>query len=62
MLRRYAEGRVGWSVVNSMVCYVAHQHASMRARLDEVVGVGWREEWIAADIAGLLKECIVTSE
>ena len=62
VLCRYALGHIEWSQVESVLNYVGHCHASMRARLDEVLGAGWRDEWIAADIAGLLREVLQAGE
>lgn len=62
VLRRYALGRIEWWKVESVLNYVGHRRASMRARLDEVLGVGWRDEWIAADIGGLLREVLQAGE
>ncbi len=56
MLFRYAEGRVGWSEVESSLCTIGAVYAGMRWRLDSVLGAGWRSQGIGADIAERLRK------
>ena len=62
MLRRYAEGRAGRTEVDAVLRCVGVRRSGMGARLDEVLRTGWREEWIAADISGLLREVLQGGE
>ena len=62
MLLRYAQGRVAWLEVESVLGCVGVRRTGLGGRLERMLGTRWRTIGLAFDIAEFLKKCGLTSE